>query len=419
MGKKDTQRHTEADEMVLPPPGLDERSLRGAIGFIEARWGELERVCHEDLGTLIGLPNPYFTASKNDKDGFTLNQLHYWDTYFIARGLIGTKREAQAYEQAENLLHLLKRFQVIPAGNRTYLTSRSQPPILTSLLLELHEHKGSEEWLAPRIELAKQEYRDVWMSRSHPHWRQVFAGLSRNYDANQLSELAEDESGWGYTTRFNGSALDFIPIDLNALLYKYETDFMKAALILGKPKEAQEWKATAETRRRTIDEYLWNQSAGFYFDYNYQTGKSSNIWSLASYYALWCGLASEEQAARLVEHIEKFEMYGGLCATLERPAVSERLPAQWSYPNGWAPLHLIAIEGLARYGYEDVAARISRRWLHTCLEVFNRQGDFYQKYNVVDIDAPPKDGLNSNQTGFAWTNAVFTILARDYKDAVL
>lgn len=408
-----------AGDLVLPPPALDHKALKRAFGFIEARWKELERVCHEDSGTLLGLPNPYFVADTEQKEGFALNELHYWDTYFIARGLTGTKRKQQAYEQVENILHLFRRFGLVPAGSRSYLTSRSQPPLLTSLLLDLYEHKGSREWLAPRIELAKQEYRDVWMGKHHPHWREVFNGLSRNYDANQLDELAEDESGWGYTTRFKGSALDFIPIDLNALLYKYEMDFMKAALILGKPKEAQEWRGAAETRRRTIDKYLWNQNAGFYFDYNYQTGKNSSIWSLAAYYALWCGLASEEQAARLVEHIEKFEMYGGLCATLDRPVISEHLPAQWSYPNGLAPLHLIVVEGLARYGYEDIAARIARRWLHTCLEVFNRQGDFYQRYNVLDIDALPKDGMNANQAGFAWTNAVFIILARDYKKSIL
>lgn len=419
MSKKDTQRHTKAGDIVLPPPTLDQSALKRALGFIEARWGELEKECHEDSGTLLGVPNPYFAPSTNKKEGPASRELHYWDTYFTARGLMGTKREAQAYEQVENLLHLLKRLRIVPAGTRTYLTSRSQPPMLTSLLLDLYEHKGSKEWLAPRIELAKQEYREVWMGKSHPHWREVFSGLSRNYDANQLDELAEEESGWGYTTRFQGSALDFIPIDLNALLYKYEMDFMKAALILDKPKEAQEWKVAAEARRRAVDEHLWNQNAGFYFDYNYQTGKTSSIWSLASYYALWCGIASEEQAARLVEHIEKFEMYGGLSATLDRPVVSEHLPAQWVYPNGWAPLHLIVIEGLAKYGYEDIAARIARRWLHTCLEVFNRHGDFYQKYNVLDIDAPPKNGLNTNQAGFAWTNAVFTILARDYKESIL
>ena len=54
-------------------------------------------------------------------------------------------------------------------------------------------------------------------------------GLSRYYDINMLHDLAEAESGWDMTTRFNRRCLDYLPVDLNSLLYKYETDFTKAA----------------------------------------------------------------------------------------------------------------------------------------------------------------------------------------------
>ncbi len=418
MSKKTTHKNTDASDVVLPPPALKSENIEAALGFIEARWGELERSNSEDKDTLIGLPHPYFAPSTSGSNSIKQDEIHYWDTYFIVRGLLGTKREDQAYEQADNLLHLLRRFGVVPAANRFHATSRSHPPMLTSLLMDLYDWGGNKEWLAPRMELAKEEYRSVWRGSRHPHWREVFKGLSRHYDVNELDALAECESGWEYTTRFSGKALQHIPIDLNSLLYKCEMDFMRSALISGKPKEAQEWQKAAKERKEAIDTYLWNQNAGFYFDYNYCTGRSSNVWSLASYYSLWTGLASEEQAARMAEHIDKFEYNGGLVPALEYPAVSEHQPAQWSYPNGLAPLHLVVIEGLAKYGYESIAERVARRWLKTNLDSFMRKGDFFDKYNVVDISSEPKEGLYPTEKGYAWTNAVFSVLAREYRQSL-
>lgn len=409
------QSKTKTHQILTPPPKLAQADLERALGYVEAMWAELERSCPTDTDTLLGVPNAYFAPGSEPRDGFIHNEMYYWDTYFIALGLMHTTRHHQAYEQADNLLHLFKRLGMIPTGNRTYLTARSQPPLMTSLLLELYDSGASKEWLAPRIELAKQEYQNVWCGTLHPHWRQVFEGLSRNYEVNLVQELAEAESGWDYTTRFHGKALEHIPVDLNALLYKYETDFERAALIFGKPEEAKQWQQRAAQRRRQVDEYLWNEAAGMYFDYNYKLGKRSRVWSLAGYYPLWAGMASEEQAESLVQNLEKFEHAGGLVTTLEYPHVAEHHEAQWTHPNGWAPLHLLTIRGLAAYGYEYQAQRIAHRWLHTNLHGFNRHGNFFEKYNVVDLEAPPKDGVYPNQVGFAWTNAVFMVLARDYE----
>ena len=404
---------TKTDQILTPPPKIKQADLQRALGHVEAMWSELERSSKEDSQTLLSLPNPYFASSDKPYSGYVMEEMRYWDSYFVALGLLKSQRSQQAYEQADNLLHLLRRFGFIPHSNRMHATSRSHPPMLTSLLLELYYHGASKEWLGPRMELAKSEYEAAWRSALHPHSREVFAGLSRNYDASLVDELAEYESGWDFTTRFYGSALDYIPIDLNALLYKYETDFERAALILGKPEEAKQWQKRAQERRASVDEYLWNQSSGFYFDYNYKLGKQSRVWSLAGYYPLWAGMASEEQAEMLVGNIDKFEAVGGLTATRQYPHIREHHPVQWGYPNGWAPLHLLVVRGCAWYGYEDVAARIAQRWLHTNLHSFNRHGVFFDKYNVVDLDQPPKDGMYPLRTGYAWSNAVFAVLAND------
>ena len=111
----------------------------------------------------------------------------------------------------------------------------------------------------------------------HPHNRKVHDGLSRYYDINNLHDLAEAESGWDMTPRFQRQALDYLPIDLNCLLYKYESDFARAAFILGEKSEENRWHKVAEYRQANVTNLMWNKRDGFFFDFNYVTGKQSKV----------------------------------------------------------------------------------------------------------------------------------------------
>src|SRR4051812_48422576 len=98
--------------------------------FITTHWDETVRRCPKDEGTLLGLPRPYTIPCR--KDAF--QELYYWDTYFTALGLLGTGRADLAVANTRNLLSLVARLGFVPNGNRTYYTSRSQPPYLGPLV---------------------------------------------------------------------------------------------------------------------------------------------------------------------------------------------------------------------------------------------------------------------------------------------
>lgn len=388
-------------------------TISQALAYIDAEWQKLSRYQPHDDGSLIGLPHPYLVPSVGGEEGFHFEEQYYWDSFFIAQGLYDTKHEAMVRHLTENLVYLLERFGCVPNASRYFHTSRSQPPLLTTLLWQLYERDQERDSLVRGLRAAQHEYRDVWMGSRHPHWRQVHEGLSRYYDVNVLHALAELESGWDMNPRFERKCLDYLPIDLNSLLYVYEQDFERGARLLHEEAEADEWRKRAQRRRETIDRLLWDEEAGFYFDYNYQTGKRGDVYSLAGYLPLWAGLASEEQAARIVAALPRFEHVGGLTATEHDPGLSQLVPEQWSAPNGWAPLHFFVTQGLERYGYEEEAERIKRRWLHTNLAWFCKTGEFLEKYNVEEPTRPPKEGVYPNQTGFGWTNAIFSVYAHD------
>ncbi|TAH33874.1 alpha,alpha-trehalase, partial [Candidatus Saccharibacteria bacterium] len=384
-------------------------------------WKKLERFHPKDDESLLGLPKPYLVPSYDETASFDYNELYYWDSFFMVQGMFEQPdRKELVTGIAEDLMHLMKRFSVIPNASRTYLMGRSQPPFLTTFIYEAYNAYGLDrEWLKQAIEVAKDEYATVWQGVKKPNERLVYKGLSRYYDINYLHDLAEAESGWDMTPRFGRKALNYVPVDLNALLYKYEIDFARTARMFDQKREAAMWEQLAAARKRTMNDLMWDKLRGLYYDYNYAKERRGNISSLATYFPMWAGMVTEKQAASLVKALRRFENKGGLATTDALPIgqyVPGSIPVQWAYPNGWAPLHFIVVEGLLKYGYHEDAKRIAMKWLKNNLDWFNTHGVFLEKYNVVSPDKPPQKGVYPSQTGFGWTNAVFERFCQQFID---
>lgn len=399
---------------------LTAEDVKAARQYIIDYWPKLTRYHPKDDESLLGLPNRYLVPAYEEGHEFDFNEFYYWDSYFMVQGMLDEKHKELVVGVLENLLFTYERFKIIPNASRTYLMGRSQPPFLTSFILDVYKtYKMDKRWLKRAMKIAQSEYHTVWMGHSKPNARQVYENLSRYYDINYLHDLAEAESGWDFNPRFNHRALNFLPIDLNSLLYKYEKDFAYAERLLGNEEAAAEWDKTAQSRRVVINKLMWSELKGLYYDFNYVKNHRGSVSSLAAYYPMWAGMADEGQAKRLVNSLKKFENRGGLTTTAT-PQVSDLVPGavpmQWAYPNGWAPLHFLVVKGLQKYGYEEDARRIALKWLKTNLDWFNSHGVFLEKYNVVQPAKPPAKGVYPSQTGFGWTNAVFERFCQEFID---
>lgn len=398
--------------------------VKVARDYIAAYWPKLERYHPKDDESLLGVPKPYLVPSYAEEAGFDYNELYYWDSYFMVQGMLGEPK-GDAHKELvmgilEDLLSLFTRFKVIPNASRTYLMGRSQPPFLTTFIFDVYQaYDPGKKWLKDAIEIAKEEYATVWMGVKKPNERLVHNGLSRYYDINYLHDLAEAESGWDMTPRFGRKALHFLPVDLNALLYKYEMDFARAARIFDDKRDAVRWEQAADARKRSMNSLMWDRIRGLHYDYNYKKEKRGTVSSLAAYFPMWAGMVTEQQAKQMVRALRRFENKGGLATTDALPLgqfVPGTLPTQWAYPNGWAPLQYVVVKGLERYGYHEDARRIAMKWLKTNLAWYNAHGVFLEKYHVVTPEKPPVKGVYPSQTGFGWTNAVFERFCQDYVD---
>jgi alpha,alpha-trehalase len=228
-------------------------------------------------------------------------------------------------------------------------------------------------------------------------------GLSPDYYKGDRSMR---ESGFDVAFRFgpySGSTHHYAPVCLNSLLYKAEKDLKQIGALLGHSQESKEWSERALKRRALVNKYLWNSERGLYFDYDFEHGTQSSYVFITTFYPLWAGLASPEQASAVENNLKLFEQPGGLAMS------QTESKGQWDYPYGWAPTQIIAIEGLRRYQYNEDANRTSYNFLDMILDNFRRDRTIREKYNVVtrSSETAVEAGYHQNVIGFGWTNAVF------------
>ncbi|HBL16782.1 MAG TPA: trehalase [Elusimicrobia bacterium] len=356
--------------------------------------------------------------------GGRFNEMYGWDSYFIVLGLLADGRVDLAKAMVDNQVYQVERYGRILNANRTYYLTRSQPPLLSSMLRETyallpHDDAG-REWFQRGVEAVIREYRTLWTAA--PRLVEPF-GLSRYYDegagpcpevepghydatlapfarARRVStaeylrgtrsgkyadaglaalfvhDRAVRESGHDTTYRFDGRTTDFLTVDLNSLLYKIESDVAEAlaegfggklTLSDGSLEEASRWRQRAAQRKERINAYLWDQERGLFFDYDMKNGRRSGYVSATTFYTLWAGLATQAQARAVAANaLPELEQLGGLAASsLESrgPLSDSRPERQWDFPNGWAPHQMLAWRGLERYGLGNDARRLTYRWL--------------------------------------------------------
>jgi alpha,alpha-trehalase len=221
-----------------------------------------------------------------------------------------------------------------------------------------------------------------------------------------IGDRAMRESGFDPSFRFgpfDGSTHHYAPVCLNSLLYRYERDLQHIALLLGKGTEAARWGKRAQARNINIHRYLWKPQQGVFADYDFVKHKPSDYAYISSLYPLWAGVASREEAKKVVARLNLFERPGGLSMS------NYDSGAQWDEPFGWAPTNWVVVSGLDAAGFRDDAKRLAAKWNATVDQGFANDGTIREKYNVLSANANVEvsTGYKANQIGFGWTNAVY------------
>ena len=230
-------------------------------------------------------------------------------------------------------------------------------------------------------------------------------------EAFYAGDRAMRESGFDTSFRFgpfSGSTTEFAPVCLNALLYKYERDMAFIAATLGNTDEAVQWSSAAGARLARMQSLMWDEDAGLFVDYSVGTQTRSKYPFLTTYYALWAGIATPEQAKKLQAALPLFERPGGLMASPVKTG------EQWDAPYGWAPLNWLAVEGLERAGFHNDAVRVAKKFMATVAVNYARDGTIREKYDMESgtANVAVSAGYSENVIGFGWTNGVYAMMSQ-------
>jgi len=402
---------------------------------------------------LLYLPRPYVVP------GGRFNEMYGWDSYFILLGLLRDGEVDLARDMTDDLLYEVKNYGKVLNANRTYYLSRSQAPFLSRMVLDVYGHTGDVKWLkqalptledyyafwlreprltpetglsryycesdapSPEVLLGEKDKRGLNQYdriREYYHTHKITGyDLPRYFDKTAdkltprfyIADCAMRESGFDPSDRygpFSAGITEYDPDDLNSLLYRMEMDIASIHTVFDEPRRAAIWTDRAAKRAAAINHLMWNDKEGLYFDYNFESKRQSDYHFTTTFYPLWAGIATKEQAAKVATNLPIFERPGGL-------QTSDRVTGeQWDAPFGWAPNQITAIEGLRRYGFTEAADRLSVKFLSMVLRDFAEHGTIKEKYDVVaaksDLAAGLKFGYASNEIGFGWTNAAFLVL---------
>ncbi len=404
---------------------------------IDQLWPVLTREPQDHIpwSSLLALPQAYIVP------GGRFSETYYWDSYFTMLGLAESGRNDLLKCMADNFAWMIEKYGHIPNGNRTYYLSRSQPPVF-ALMVELFEEDGVRGarryyehllmeyafWMdgAESLNL-NQAYRHAvrmpdgsllnryWDDRDTPRDESWIEDVeTAKHSGRPPNEVYRDlragaESGWDYSSRWlrdtqrlaSIRTTQFIPIDLNAFLFKLESTIANLSGLKGDREGEAMFRQRASDRRAAVNRYLWDEEKGCYRDYDWRRGEQA-LFSAASIVPLYVGMVTHEQADRIAVAVrERLLTPGGMMAT------EYETGEQWDKPNGWAPLQWMAIQGFKLYGNDALGDEIAHSWLHTVNVFYQQHYKLIEKYHIAG--GTPREGGGGEyplQDGFGWTNGV-------------
>ena len=416
--------------------------------------------------------------------GGRFNEMYGWDSYFESIGLIIDGKVALAKAMADNFQYEVEHYGKILNANRSYYLTRTQPPFYTSLIREIYEVTQDKEWLKSHLKTAIKEYETVWMVEGKRltknglnrfladglgmppeceagHFDAIIKPVAKalnisiksyidGYQNGEIKNTALDiyflndrsvrESGHDTSYRIDGNCSELNLVDLNAFLYKYETDFKEIIAsefdnsfsCNNRNYTSNFWNEKAKKRKQLSNTYLWDEEKGMYFDYNIERKEASQFISATTLTPLWSKMASKKQAEKLVKTaIPLLKMEGGIAGSTQESAgeISTKRPQrQWDFPNGWAPHQMLIWKGLLHYKYKEEAQELIYRWLYMITKnAVDYNGTIPEKYNVVsathkvfaEYGNVGTDFKYITEEGFGWMNASYqyglTLLNVKYK----
>lgn len=403
---------------------------------------------------------------------------YYWDTYFVNKGLIASGMLHSAKLVTENLVDLVRKLGFVPNGARTYYMNRSQPPMLSLMVQDIVEAMIPDDdddvdddddrseaiyWLKKQFPALEEEYQ-FWMTpgehavlingrylmnRYFAHvqsaaprpemYREDFnlaLNLTSTEDKQKLwaNLIAAAETGWDFSSRWfadrmsktSADTMNVIPVDLNVIMCKVEEALLGFAKLLKNHTQTDYYAKALSQRKEAISRVLWNSKYLQWNDHylSSECNESQPLLNAASnFYPLWgdcfdISILHEQSPNLTIDQITQSLLNSGLILPGGISTTMSLTGQQWDFPNAWAPIQYILIEGLENLGETELSLELANRWIVTTFLAYNSTGYMHEKYDALILGEAGDGGEYPPQIGFGWTNGVTLDLLGRYGDKV-
>lgn len=351
------------------------------------QYSELYAKCLSVMKTQLYSPEAEFTTIWSTPDRLPHRKLWLWDSVFHAIGFRNISPDL-----AEELILAIFAHQrndgFIPHMAAVGLSSGiTQPPIIGWGSLMVYERSGSTEFLQKVYDHNKR-FLD-WLIKNRRLDNSATGRMLFTWNTGSDVNCRCDESGMDNSPRFDCQS-PLYAIDFSCFMASDLMSMSKIAKILGLNDEASAYKKQFEEIKSEINNLLWSEKDGFYFDFSVNDSSLNKVWSIASFLPLFAGVCSDAQCRELISHLTNPSEFATEFAI---PSISLKDATygsdMWRGPV-WINFNYMISLGLINYGYSELAASIVDQTVEVMNEWYQATGCIFEFYDSANKKAPTR-----------------------------
>lgn len=317
-----------------------------------------------------------------------------WDTYFAALMLSLDQKEL-GYSNAIAITNSITEDGFVPNVDAAFGVKsfdRSQPPV-GSMVCKLIYDKYKEKWFLEEVYNNLLKWNRWWDKNRN---NQGFLSWGSNphpkgMDHPNSKKAAMLESGLDNSPLFDDAGFNpethLLELADAGLMGLYVADcnyLAEIATVLGKTDDANELKERSSRYGTKLKE-LWDEETGIYRDKYTDRNKFSQHLAPTNFYPLIAGVATQEQAERMMkEHFfNPNEFFGDYMI----PSIARNDPgfADNTYWRGriWAPMNFLVYMGLRNYNLPEARKALVEKSTELLLKEWCQNRHVFENYNSV------------------------------------
>ena len=353
---------------------LKAKKIKPYENKIDNKYAALYAKCISVMRSQLYSPEGNIKRVWSTPDRLPHRNMWLWDSVFHA---IGHRHLDTAVAQSLilSLFDVQKEDGFIPHMARPdYISDITQPPVIAWGAWIVYEKSRDKEFLKTVLEKNKAFL--LWCHKNRRKTEKELYSWHTNPEKNNRC----DESGMDNSPRFDTES-DLFAVDISSYMAN-ETRFMKKiADELGDKENSDFFSLWYKKIKADINNTLWCEEDGFYYDFDITDNCFSKVKSVASFLPVFAGICDEEQCRKLIAYLKNPDDFG---TQFPIPSISKKDRTfgsdMWRGPV-WINYNYMISKGLYDYGYNDLSRKIKEKTLIVINEWYNRTGTVYEFYD--------------------------------------